>query len=163
MKAPRLRSLLPVHSARERRAQREVNERSDAHDRAQAAQQLALRALAELEESIHRALTLALEGGMMRAGEAHAAIEQAALAERELPRALAKLQAAQAKTQQALDAVQDARRAHASTVRNNHKMRETCARQDTLHQTWHAQALEQQTDEDYMLTWQAGQIPRRST
>jgi hypothetical protein len=162
MKSQRLRSLLPVHSARERRAQREVHERTDAHDRAQAAQQLARHALAELEESIHQALTLALEGGVMRASEAKAAIEQAALAERELPRALAQLQAAQAKTQEALGAVQEARRAYASTVRTSHKMRETCARQDTLHQALHAEALELQADEDYLLTWQAGQTPRRT-
>ena len=158
-----LERLLPIHAARERRAQQELHQRSQSYENARRAHLGVLRELRALERSIEQAFVYVLDGGAQSAGDAQAAIALAELAQSQVPVVQGKIENAHAVLELALLALDEARRRYADRVRTGHKMRETCTRQSAAIGLALRQRTEELMEDEFVPCWVASQKVERAT
>ncbi len=145
----KLDGLLPIHAARERRALRVYHEHSQVYELALSAQMSKSLALVRMQQTAKAALVSVLEGGQMSAGDAQATIEQVKVMEVRIKETTVRLEDLKKKTQIALDAAREAKRAYAMKVRTSHKLRHASDSQNVLINRAAMQREEQRVDDDF--------------
>jgi flagellar biosynthesis chaperone FliJ len=155
--------LIPIHAARERRAQQEFHLRIQSHESARLAHSSILRDLRALEHAIEQSLAYAFNGQAQSAGDAQAAIAVAQLNQTKAHVAQSEVTTAQATVEQALQALDEARHQYANQVRTGHKMRETCGRQSAVLRVAVEKRNEELMDDEFVPFWMIRQKERGPT
>jgi len=150
-----LERLQPVREARERRALRQHHDDSLVHEQALAQQMGAQRAVHRLQASHREARAVALGDGPVRADQAQAALEHAAVLAGRVADAGKRLLVRTQAAGQALEVARRSRQAHARQVRINDMVRQVCDTQAGERERALGAAEESRSDDDYALAWVA--------
>jgi hypothetical protein len=156
MKNP-LRALLPIHALRESRALRHCHERNAAFELTLAAEMRAAADRARAERESNEAIAAAVAAVPMCAADAQWAVHRAAMLKQHAGDCERSLPALAEATHHALASRNEARRAHAATVRSHHKMREASRRVSSRDDSARSAAAEQRADEEFAPRWFANQ------
>ena len=148
-----LAALLPIHAARERRAQHVYHESNQAYELALTAQMNASLALRRLQQRAQAVRSRLFDGESMLAGDAQGLSDELSEMERRIKEAEAACASAAQHAAKALAAAQDAQKVYAAKVQNNHKMTDASKKQIKKKTKLDNAKAEQESDDDFSVQW----------